>query len=84
MGWNNFVWTGATGTDAADVLSCIDGLYSIAYQWVAAEGKWLRYVPGRCGEANMCTLTTVSKYDSLLVLIKGSGVQCIMPVDPNP
>jgi hypothetical protein len=32
----------------------------------------------------MCTLTTVSKYDSLLVLIKGSGVQCIMPVDLNP
>jgi len=81
-GWNNFVWTGPTGADAATVLSCIDGYYSIAYYWSAGQGKWLRYVPGRCAEVGMCTLANVSKYDSLLVLVTGSGAVCTMPVDP--
>lgn len=82
MGWNNFVWTGPTGTDPATVLSCIDGFYAIAYRYVAANQTWQRYIPGDDVLSNM---TNLNKYDSLLVLVTGSGVVCQdMPVDPDP
>jgi parallel beta-helix repeat protein len=78
QGWNNFVWTGATGTDPATVLGCIDGSYAIAYHWDGSA--WTRYVPD---DPAITTLTTVDKYDSLLVLVTDSGVQCQdMPVEP--
>ena len=81
IGWNNFVWTGADGTAAETVFSCIAGppvQFAIAYALDA--GGWLRYVPGDPG---ITTLTTVDKYDSMLVLITASGVQCAdMPVEP--
>jgi hypothetical protein len=80
-GWNNFVWTGSNSTPAETALSCIAGKFDIAYQWDGSD--WKRYVPGRCAEPNMCDLTTVNKYDSLLVLVRPSGVQCKdMPVSP--
>jgi parallel beta-helix repeat protein len=78
QGWNNFVWTGATGSDPATVLSCIDGSYAIAYRLVA--GGWERYVPGDAVVSNM---TNLNQYDSLLVLVTATGVQCQdMPVAP--
>jgi parallel beta-helix repeat protein len=78
QGWNNFVWTGASGTAAETALSCIDGNFAIAYELEA--GAWLRYVPD---QADITTLTTVDKYDSLLVLVTATGVQCQdMPVAP--
>ena len=78
QGWNNFVWTGATGTEPATVLSCIDGNYAIAYRLVA--GGWERYVPGNAALSNM---TNLNQYDNLLVLVTASGVQCQdMPVTP--
>ena len=78
QGWNNFVWTGATGTEPATVLSCIDGNYAIAYRLVA--GGWERYVPGNAALSNM---TNLNQYDNLLVLVTASGVQCAdMPVEP--
>jgi len=62
-------------------LSCIAGpplQFAIAYLYEGAA--WKRYVPDDPG---ITTLTTVDKYDSLLVLITASGVQCAdMPVDP--
>jgi len=74
-GWNNFVWTGGNNTPAETALSCIAGKFSIAYQWDGAN--WKRYVPG----STISNLTTVNKYDSLLVLVTASGVQCKdMPV----
>jgi len=80
-GWNNFVWTGANGTAAEAALSCIAGNFAVAYEWDGTS--WKNYIPGRCAEAGMCTLTTVNKYDSLLVLVTASGVQCKdMPVNP--
>ncbi|MCJ7811295.1 MAG: hypothetical protein MUP62_03765, partial [Dehalococcoidia bacterium] len=79
QGWNNFVWTGSSGTAAEAALSCIAGKFAIAYEWTGAN--WKTYVPGRCAEPGLCTLTTVNQYDSLLVLITASGVQCTnMPV----
>jgi hypothetical protein len=81
MGWNNFVWTGADATAAETALSCIAGpplQFAIAYHWDGAA--WKRYVPDDPG---ITTLTTVDKYDSLLVLITASGAQCKdMPVAP--
>jgi hypothetical protein len=80
LGWNNFVWTGASATDPATVLSCINGSYAIAYRFVAVGQTFERYVPG---DAALSTMTSVDKYDSLLVLVTASGVQCLgMPVDP--
>ena len=81
MGWNNFVWTGATGTGPATVLSCIDGNYVIAYRYVALNQSFQRYVPGNAALSNM---TNLNKYDNLLVLVTtAAGVQCQdMPVDP--
>jgi parallel beta-helix repeat protein len=88
QGWHNFVWTGANDTPAETALSCIAGPpaeFAIAYQWTGPLTGWLRYVPDRCAEPGLCTLTTVDKYDSLLVMITASGVQCEnMPVDPGP
>ncbi len=87
QGWHNFVWTGANDTPAETALSCIAGPpaeFAIAYQWTGPLTGWLRYVPDRCAEPGLCTLTTVDKYDSLLVMITASGVQCEMPVDPDP
>jgi parallel beta-helix repeat protein len=82
MGWNNFVWTGATGTDPATVLSCIDGFYVIAYRFVASNQSFERYVPD---DALLSNMTNLNKYDSLLVLVTASGVQCAdMPVDAAP
>jgi len=81
LGWNNFVWTGADATSAATALSCIAGPppeFAIAYHWDGAT--WKRYVPD---DAAITTLTSVDQYDSLLVLITASGVQCEdMPVEP--
>jgi parallel beta-helix repeat protein len=78
QGWNSFVWTGATGSDPATVLSCIDGSYAIAYRLVG--GGWERYVPGDAVVSNM---TNLNQYDSLLVLVTATGVQCQdMPVAP--
>jgi parallel beta-helix repeat protein len=81
IGWNNFVWTGADGTAAETALSCIAGppvQFAIAYHWDGSA--WKRYVPDDPG---ITTLTTVGKYDSLLVLITASGAQCAdMPVEP--
>jgi hypothetical protein len=81
IGWNNFVWTGADGTAAETVFSCIAGppvQFAIAYALDA--GGWLRYVPD---DPSITTLTTVDQYDSMLVLITASGVQCAdMPVEP--
>jgi parallel beta-helix repeat protein len=78
LGWNNFVWTGADATAADTVLNCIAGNFAIAYALEA--GGWLRYVPG---DPAITTLATVDKYDSLLVLVTASGVQCLgMPVEP--
>jgi parallel beta-helix repeat protein len=80
MGWNNFVWTGASGTDPATVLSCIDGSYAIAYRFVAVGQTFERYVPG---DAVLSNMTNLNQYDSLLVLVTASGVQCLgMPVEP--
>jgi hypothetical protein len=80
LGWNNFVWTGASGTDPATVLSCINGSYAIAYRFVAVGQTFQRYVPGDAALSNM---TNLDKYDSLLVLVTASGVQCLgMPVEP--
>jgi parallel beta-helix repeat protein len=83
MGWNDFVWTGPTGTDPATALSCIDGNYVIAYRYVALTQTFQRYVPGN---AVLSTMTNLNKYDSLLVLVTtAAGVQCQdMPVDPDP
>jgi parallel beta-helix repeat protein len=83
MGWNDFVWTGPTGTDPATALSCIDGNYVIAYRYVALTQAFQRYVPGN---ATLSTMTNLNKYDSLLVLVTtAAGVQCQdMPVDPDP
>jgi hypothetical protein len=83
MGWNDFVWTGPTGTDPATALSCIDGNYVIAYRYVALTQTFQRYVPGN---ATLSTMTNLNKYDSLLVLVTtAAGVQCQdMPVDPDP
>jgi parallel beta-helix repeat protein len=81
MGWNNFVWTGADGTAAETVFSCIAGppaQFAIAYALDA--GAWLRYVPD---DPSITTLTTVDQYDSMLVLITASDAQCAdMPVEP--
>jgi hypothetical protein len=78
LGWNNFVWSGADATAADTALSCIAGNFAIAYALEA--GGWLRYVPG---DPAITTLATVDKYDSLLVLVTASGVQCLgMPVEP--
>jgi parallel beta-helix repeat protein len=81
IGWNNFVWTGADSTAAETALSCIAGppvQFAIAYHWDGTA--WKRYVPDDPG---ITTLTTVDKYDSLLVLITASGAQCKdMPVVP--
>ena len=78
LGWNNFVWTGADATPADTALGCIAGDFAIAY--LLEAGGWLRYVPGDPG---ITTLATVDKYDSLLVQVTASGVQCLgMPVEP--
>ena len=78
LGWNNFVWTGADATPADTALNCIAGDFAIAY--LLEAGGWLRYVPG---DPAITTLATVDKYDSLLVLVTASGVQCLgMPVEP--
>jgi hypothetical protein len=78
LGWNNFVWTGADATSAETALSCIAGDFAIAYNWDGAA--WKRYVPDDPG---ITTLATVDQYDSLLVLITASGVQCEdMPIAP--
>ena len=80
LGWNNFVWTGLPGTDPATALSCIDGNYVIAYRFVALNQTFQRHVPGDEALSNM---TNLDKYDSLLVLVTASGVQCLgMPVEP--
>ena len=81
FGWNNFVWTGADATAADTALNCIAGppvQFDIAYK---LEGSsWLRYVPD---DPTLTNLTTVDKYDNLLVLVTASDVQCLgMPVDP--
>jgi parallel beta-helix repeat protein len=75
MGWNNFVWTGSDGTAAETALQCISGKFAVAYEYDGTS--WKRYVPG---EPDISTLATVDKYDSLLVLITASGVQCTMTV----
>jgi parallel beta-helix repeat protein len=78
QGWNNFVWTGATDTDPATVLSCIDGSYAIAYRLVS--GGWERYVPG---DPTLSTMTNLDQYDNLLVLVTAASAQCAdMPVAP--
>jgi hypothetical protein len=78
LGWSNFVWSGADATAADTALNCIAGNFAIAYALEA--GGWLRYVPG---DPAITTLATVDKYDSLLVLVTASGVQCLgMPVEP--
>ena len=80
QGWNNFVWTGATGTEPATVLSCIDGNYAIAYRFVALGQTFERYVPGDAALSNM---TNLDQYDNLLVLVTAADVQCQdMPVTP--
>jgi len=83
MGWNNFVWTGATGADPATVLSCIDGFYDIAYRLDALTGGFERYVPAS-PDPPLSNMTNLNKYDNLLVLVTtAAGVQCQdMPVDP--
>jgi parallel beta-helix repeat protein len=76
QGWNNFVWTGATDTGPATVLSCIDGSYAIAYRLVS--GGWERYIPGNSTLSNM---TNLDQYDNLLVLVTAASAQCAdMPV----
>ena len=82
-GWNNFVWTGPPGADPATALSCLHDDYSIAYHWAADRQTWLRYVPGRCAEPGLCTLTNVDTYDSLLVVVTGPTLRCQMP-STNP
>jgi hypothetical protein len=82
MGWDSFVWTGGDGTTADAALQCIAGNFSVAYEWDGTS--WKRYLPGRCAEVGMCTLTTVNKYDSLLVQITANEVQCTMPVVSGP
>jgi hypothetical protein len=47
---------------------------------VAVGQTFQRYVPGDAALSNM---TSLDKYDNLLVLVTASGVQCLgMPVDP--
>ena len=80
VGWNNLVWTGASGADPATVLSCIEGNYAIAYRFVALGQTFERYVPGDDLLSNM---TNLNQYDSLLVLVTAADVQCQdMPVTP--
>jgi hypothetical protein len=59
-------------------LDCIADSFAIAYEWDGTT--WKRYVPNR---PEISDLTSVDKYDSLLVLIIASGVVCQdMPVAP--
>ncbi len=78
-GWHNFVWSGASGTAAADAFSCIADKFGVAYRltYVGTTPKWQKYVPGR---ADLTDLLTVDKYDALLVQITAPGVTCHMPV----
>jgi cysteinyl-tRNA synthetase len=79
-GWHSFVWTGPSDTDPEAALACIDGSYAVVYRWVGSTQTFERWVPDRPAMSNMGSL---NKYDSLLVLITGSGAQCVgMPVDP--
>ena len=81
VGWNNFVWTGASGADPATALSCIEGNYGIAYRLVAANQTFERHVPSRCDEQpGLCNMSRLNTDDNLLVLVTAPGLVCDMPV----
>ena len=83
MGWNNLVWTGASGADPTTALGCIEGNYAIAYRFVAADQTFERHVPSRCDEQpGLCNMTGVNTDDNLLVLVTAPGLLCEMPVAP--
>ncbi len=82
MGWNNLVWTGASGVDPTTALGCIEGNYAIAYRFVAADQTFERHVPGRCDEPGLCNMTSVNTDDDLLVLVTAPGLVCEIPVVP--
>jgi len=68
LGWNNFVWTGASGVDPATTLSCMEGSYAVAYRFDPSSQKFERHVPGRCDEQpGLCNMTRLNRFDVLLV-----------------
>jgi len=82
MGWNNFVWTGASGVDPATALSYLEGNYNIAYRLDPSGQTFERYVPGRCDEPGLCNMTGINMDDNLLVLVTAPGLVCEIPVVP--
>jgi hypothetical protein len=82
MGWNNFVWTGASGVDPATALACLEGNYNIAYRLDPSGQTFERYVPGRCDEPGLCNMTGLNTDDNLLVLVTAPGLVCEIPVVP--
>jgi hypothetical protein len=82
MGWNNFVWTGASGVDPATALSCLEGNYNIAYRLDPSGQTFERYVPGRCDSPGLCNMTGLNTDDNLLVLVTAPGLVCEIPVVP--
>jgi hypothetical protein len=82
VGWNNFVWTGASGADPATALSCIEGNYNIAYRLDPSAQTFERYVPGRCDSPGVCNMTGLNTDDNLLVLVTAAGLACEIPVAP--
>jgi hypothetical protein len=82
MGWNNFVWTGASGVDPATALNCLEGNYNIAYRLDPSGQTFERYVPGRCDSPGLCNMTGLNMDDSLLVLVTAPGLVCEMPLAP--
>jgi len=82
MGWNNLVWTGASGVDPATALSCLEGNYNIAYRLDPSSQTFERHVPGRCDEPGLCNMTGLNMDDNLLVLVTAPGLVCEMPVVP--
>jgi len=82
MGWNDFVWTGASGVDPATALGCLQGNYNIAYRLDPSGQTFERYVPGRCDEPGLCNMTGLNTDDNLLVLVTAAGLVCEIPVVP--